>query len=334
MVPPRWARDLGSMSRRYRPYLPGGTFHLATRLQAREALFTPRLRTRLVALLRETVAVSDVELFAYVIMPNHVHLVVRQGAAPLSRFMQPWLRRAALLIHKSYGREGHVLERRYRDRPCRDPDHLRNTIIYAHLNPVRAGLCVEPGEYPWSSFAHWVGSGSAADGLPHPTSLVRVSQVFAQGDERTRSQLRQDYIAFQEWRRAHDRLQTVHPTQPAPCPPEPTVTFADANWLHYLARQNEGKGVPRSNHQGERAGSRPDLATIARAVIADAPPGLSANQVRSRWGGRSYVAARRAIIRRADAAGFQGSEIAAYLRISTSAVSAVLTATRKRLLRT
>src|SRR5690606_28499612 len=97
------------------------------------------------------------ELFAYVIMPNHLHLVLRQGEEPLWRFMQPYLRRIAIQVQRTHEREGRVFERRYRDRYCADADHLRTAILYTHLNPIRAGLCSDPREYPWSSHLAWVG---------------------------------------------------------------------------------------------------------------------------------------------------------------------------------
>lgn len=307
---------------------------MAARLHRREPLFTPEVRTAVVALLREHVAVSDVELFAYIIMPNHLHLVVRQGDAPLWNFMQPLIRRAALLVQRRHRREGHVFERRYRDRPCGTAEHIRNAIVYTHLNPVRAELCTEPGDYDWSSYPQWTGGGPAADGGPQPASVDRVAEVFAQTADRTRSRLISDYRAFQEWRRELDRQEAAETGEPMPAsPPKPPVAHGDAYWMGYLAPEIGAT----STTEASRASAehpRTDLSVIARAVLNDADPGLLPTQVRSRWGGPPYVEARHAIIRRAAIAGYGNHEIAAYLRISRSAVSAVLTAARKRLLPT
>lgn len=326
------------MGRRRRPNLPGGTFHLTARTQGREPLFPAALRTRLIPLLRDVVGYSDVELFAYVFMPNHLHLVVRQGNAPLHRFMQPLLRRMALLVQKSRRREGHVFERRYRDHLCGSPGHLRNAIVYTHLNPVRAGLVARPEEYAWSSHRAWTHSGPAADGRLQPTTLHSVAQVFASAPDRTTGELRADYLAFQEWRRSRDRIdetaaeaKTSEVDSPEP-PQRPSTAYGDRNWGRLLAPPN-GRLLLASSWPGRPSlgAARPDLGNIARSVLSECEPGLMASQVRSRRGGRAYVRARHRIIRRASAAGYRGVEIAAYLRISATAVSDVLVASRKQL---
>ncbi|HEX7120067.1 MAG TPA: transposase [Longimicrobiales bacterium] len=326
------------MGRALRPHLPGGTFHIVARCQGREALFSPELRTALVGLLREHVAFSDAELFAYVVMPNHVHLVVQQGRAPLWRLMQPLLRRTALVVHRVYRRQGHVFERRYRSRPCSTPDHFRNAIVYTHLNPVRAGLCATPADYPWSSHGAWLGDDAAVDGRPSPVALARAATVFASAPVRTPGELCRDYLAFLEWRQACDDVlagDAGAECAPSPEPAGPPVECGDANWAQFLAPPADGWG---GDGRGSEAGgsrarvARPELATIAAAALKEVAPGLPSSMVRSRWGGPAYVRARRTIIVRAAAAGYRVREIAAYLRISTTAVSGVLTSERKRLL--
>lgn len=317
------------MSRQLRPNLPGAVFHLTARLQQREQLFTEPVRTSLVGLLRDTVAIRDVSLFAYVLMPNHLHLVVRQGDAPLKEFMQPLLRRVALLIHRVYGREGHAFERRYRAHQCMDPEYLRNAIVYTHLNPLRAGLCREPDSWPWSSRGAWVSDADdtpAIDGRPHPTSLGGALPVFASDGQRTWSELRADYRRFENWRMHRDRAASSgSPLPAAPTSPRPGIGAGNRNWVHLLARR-----CRQSAPEVLDTRKRPDLNDIARLVIRETGGRLLELQLRSRWGGSDYVNARRAIILRATAFGYTGAEIATYLRISTSAVSATLTRARKR----
>lgn len=318
------------MGRQPRPHLQGATFHLASRLQQREPLFTPVLRSKVVDVLREQVACSDVQLFAYVVMPNHLHLVVRQGRASLGRFMQALLRRVALAVHRRFDREGHVFERRYRDRICADPAHLRNAIVYTNLNPVRAGLCADPGDYPWSSYATWAGTRPPPDLLP--VAIDRAAPLFATAPIRTRDQLRADYRAFERWRQERDRLRAARDDDDGtPLPPPPSTTDGDAHWAQCLAPGSDpAKGSGASWESGRATADRPDLSAIATAVLRESEPGLQAALVRSRWGGPPYVRARHEVIRRADAVGYRGVQIAAYLRISTTAVSDVLTAARKR----
>lgn len=325
------------MARRIRPYLPGVTFHLTARVHGREALFTPELRTAIVAYLREQVAFTDVQLFAYAIMPNHLHLVLRQRQVPLWRFMQPLLRRTALLLQRTHGREGHVFERRYRDHPCGDPEYIRNAIVYTHLNPVRAGLCTEPGDYAWSSHGGWLRDSSAADGDSHPVSLELPAQLFASGPARDSGELSLDYQAFLNWRREIDRLQaSADAGEPLhPLPARPQVGYGDEEWVVYLPNGGEWASPSMDTACSAPAssrGRRSDLEHIARGVVRDGKSGPDPTLVRSRWGGVAHVRARHEIIRRAAASGYSGVDIAAFLRISPGAVYAVLAAERRKLL--
>jgi REP element-mobilizing transposase RayT len=299
-------------------------------------LFAPELRTALVGIIRDQLAVTDTQLLAYAIMPNHLHLVVRQGHTTLPRFMQPIVRRAALLVQRFHGRVGRVFERRYRDRPCADPEHLRNAIVYTHLNPVRARLCAQPEEYAWTSHRAWMGERNACDGLPDPAAVLEGLMLFATGGGGTRSDLTADYVAYLGWRVELDRFRASTGAGTSACvPASPPMNYGDTNWLLHLTPRSphadaasDGLKLPSNGASG-----RVDLADIMRLVMADADPRIDPDLVRSRCGNRAFVDARHAIIRRATRAGYTGVQIAAFLRISSTSVSAVLAADRKRLLK-
>jgi REP element-mobilizing transposase RayT len=321
------------MSRRERPSLPGSAFHLTARLHQREALLLPDLRTEVVSIIRGQLCFSDVELLAYAVMPNHFHLVIRQGVAPLHRFMQPVMRRTARLVHRAHGRAGHVFERRYRDHACSNPLHLRNAIVYTHLNPVRAGLAQRPEAYPWTSHNAWTSGAAAADGSADPVSLDRGLALFATGRDRTTAELRQDYIAFVAWRVEIDRLSDDDHgvADPTACPTAPAVDQGDANWVdHFSSAPALHSPGPEPGPRAAAVGKPLDLADIARLVVAEADERLDLDLVRSRFRRPPYVTVRNSIIRRCAAVGYKGVQIAAYLRISPRTVSAVLCADRRR----
>jgi putative transposase len=163
--------SFGGMGRPRRPNLPGRAFHIVTRTQGHADLFTPALRWTVLRLLRRYLLRSDARLLAFAVMPNHLHLVLIQGQQPLWRLMQPFLRAVALAVHAVHGGEGHVFERRYRDRICRDARHVIRAIAYVHANPVRAGLCTHPRDYPWTSYRAYVRARRA--GVP-PLVAVRL----------------------------------------------------------------------------------------------------------------------------------------------------------------
>jgi REP element-mobilizing transposase RayT len=325
------------MSRRKRPHLPESAFHLTTRLHRSEALFEPALRNAVVGFVREQLVFTDLELLAYAIMPNHLHFVVRQGRQPLAAFMQPVLRRIALLVQRSFERKGHVFERRYRHTACADPEHLRNAIVYTHMNPVRAGLCATVDDYAWTSHAAWCGNGRACDGARDPAAPDLVLPLFAAGAGQCAADLMSDYRSFLEWRIRLDTFLKEAATTGSttnPRPERPAIDAGDLNWVHAMTPRPRRHTTPSDDIAPRLDGTtgRAELADIVREVIAESGGGLDLAVVRSRWGGPPYWRARDAAILRAAALGYAGVQIAAYLRISPSAVSRALSRNRRRLL--
>ena len=91
------------------------------------------------------------ELLSYVVMPNHVHiLLVLHADWPLEKVLYTLKRRTAGVINEVLGTEGQFWQHDYFDRLIRDGDHLRNVIRYIRRNPVKARL--RDGEYTlWES---------------------------------------------------------------------------------------------------------------------------------------------------------------------------------------
>jgi putative transposase len=286
------------MGRIRRPNLPGRAFHLTARIQNREHRFIPRLRSQIVRLLRRNVARSDAQLLAYVIMSNHLHLVVIQGDQPLSDLMQPFLRSVALATHALFGTEGHVFERRFSDRVCRDPDHLRNAIAYTHANPVRAGMCEEPGDYVWSSYRRYLGLRPVIPS-PRVEAMAGLRAFSTTGSPRTGIVRHSDLVEFAG--------RDVHPTP-------------------------ETGGAGEILHRPTGPGSTPHVLSLddvaARILTAQSAP-LSVAPFRSRWGSRSRLAIRDRIAMEASRAGHSGGAIAEFLGVSAATVSRILAASRQ-----
>ncbi|MCG3152636.1 MAG: hypothetical protein GEEBNDBF_01938 [bacterium] len=97
------------------------------------------------------------DLEAWVVMPNHVHLLVRphEGVA-LRSLVQAWKSVTAHRINALLGRHGPVWQRDYFDRVVRTDRHHMMAREYIEMNPVRAGLVASPTQYRWSSAYHAV----------------------------------------------------------------------------------------------------------------------------------------------------------------------------------
>jgi putative DNA methylase len=95
-------------------------------------------------------------LHAWVIMPNHVHVVATPFAEwELARIVHGWKSYSATMANRVLGRTGAFWSREYFDRVIRDEAHYANAVCYTTMNPVKAGLCRRPEDWRFSSA--WAG---------------------------------------------------------------------------------------------------------------------------------------------------------------------------------
>ena len=83
-------------------------------------------------------------------MTNHYHLIVETEQPALSRGMKMLNGRYAQLFNQRHGRDGPVFKSRYSVSVIEQDSHLERSCLYVLENPVRAGLCNVPSEWPWS----------------------------------------------------------------------------------------------------------------------------------------------------------------------------------------
>src|SRR5437867_3864944 len=93
-------------------------------------------------------------LLAWVIMPNHVHLLVEMWQTPLSKLLHSWKILSSKRANALLGRSGQLWQEDYRDRYMRDEEHYWKTVRYIENNPVKAGLVKSPEQWRFSS-AWW-----------------------------------------------------------------------------------------------------------------------------------------------------------------------------------
>lgn len=103
--------------------------------------------------LEEAARASGCAIHGYVLMTNHVHLLLTPGVpgAP-ARLMQSVGRRYVQYINRFYRRSGSLWEGRYKSSVVQAEDYLLACMRYIELNPVRAGMVSDPGQYRWSSY--------------------------------------------------------------------------------------------------------------------------------------------------------------------------------------
>jgi putative transposase len=122
-------------------------------------------------------------IHAYVLMPNHVHLLLTpRDADSLPRMMQSLGRRYVRHVNAIRRRTGTLWDGRYRAAPIDSEAHLLACCRYIELNPARAGIAPHPREYPWSSWR--ANARGAADAVVSGHALYRALGRNAVGRQR------------------------------------------------------------------------------------------------------------------------------------------------------
>ncbi|WP_313318554.1 transposase [Stenotrophomonas sp.] len=158
------------MARQPRIDLAGIAQHVIQRGNDRQPCFFRDIdRTRYLQDLRELSIKFGCGLHAYVLMTNHVHLLITPTeAGAISHMMQSLGRRYVRYVNDAYTRTGTLWEGRYKSHLVASDEHLLRCYRYIELNPVRARMVARPEDYAWSSYRH------NALGMPDPALQAHV----------------------------------------------------------------------------------------------------------------------------------------------------------------
>jgi REP-associated tyrosine transposase len=128
-----------------------GHYHVVARAVAGEPLFRDDAdREWFVACLQITAKRLRWELFAYCLMTTHYHLVARTPEPNLARGVQRVNGRYAQEFNQRWKRFGHLFAERYSAGLIESEEHLAEACRYVLENPVKAGVCKSPWDWPWS----------------------------------------------------------------------------------------------------------------------------------------------------------------------------------------
>ena len=114
---------------------------------------------KMLGLLKEYQQVCGYSLFAYCLMSNHMHLLLQPGDEPLEKIFRRLGASYVYWFNTKYERSGHLFQDRYKSEPVKDDGHFLTVIRYIHMNPVKAGKCQRPEDYPYSSFSDYFTNG-------------------------------------------------------------------------------------------------------------------------------------------------------------------------------
>lgn len=149
------------MPRQSRIDTPGALHHVICRGIDRQKIFSDKddyslFLKRLGDLLIET----KTSCFAWALMPNHFHLLLRTGNVSISTLMKRLLTGYAIHFNRRHNRYGHLFQNRYKSILCQEDAYLFELVRYIHLNPMRANLVMEYGSlagYPYCGHGAMMG---------------------------------------------------------------------------------------------------------------------------------------------------------------------------------
>jgi REP element-mobilizing transposase RayT len=160
-------------------YAPGGSIvHVTTRGVRREAIFVDDIDRRMfTTFLAQSTYRCRWTCLAYCLMGNHFHVLVGLSGGNLSKGMHRLNGSYARRFNERHGHAGHLFDARFASLAIETDAHLLEALRYIALNPVRAGLCRDPGDWPWSSFRATAG----LEPCPRFLAAARVRRLFGRG---------------------------------------------------------------------------------------------------------------------------------------------------------
>jgi putative transposase len=211
-----------------------------------------RDRDWLLTCLERTVQRTGWRLYAFVVLSNHLHLVLQTPRPNLGQGMQFFLSSYANVWARRHRFAGHVFQGRYRTELVEDETYLWVLTRYVHLNPVRAGLVADPATWPWSSYPGYADRSRRRDWVAYDEVLAAWDGAFGGPDPAA----------------AYRRFVTAGLDEPPPSP----WTGAAQGWMlggaTFVARLREvvGNDPPRERRREARGVLGLDLARVIEVV--------------------------------------------------------------------
>ncbi len=134
-----------------------GIYHIMFRGINRMNIFLDdRDNEKFIDVLESMGAQGEYDIYAYCLMKNHVHLLIKESGDSISRSMKRIGVSYSYYFNKKYDRVGHVFQDRYRSEDIENERYLLACTKYIHNNPVKAGIVKTPEAYKWSSYNYYI----------------------------------------------------------------------------------------------------------------------------------------------------------------------------------
>ena len=129
------------MPRKARIDAPGALHHIMARGIERRDIFEDDFdRNNFLERIEKIILETDTRCYAWALIPNHFHLLLKTGRVPIATVMRRLLTGHAGFFNRRHRRHGHLFQNRYKSILCQEDVYLKELVRYIHLNPLRAGL--------------------------------------------------------------------------------------------------------------------------------------------------------------------------------------------------
>lgn len=154
------------MARPLRIAYSGAWYHVTSRGNEKKDVFKSRRdREKFLDYLASATERYGASIHCYCLMSNHYHLLLETPGGNVSQIMRHINGAYTTYFNVKRKRAGHLFQGRFKAILIEADEYAMELSRYIHLNPVRAGMVSDPGEYPWSSFKSYIGQNKAPDWL-------------------------------------------------------------------------------------------------------------------------------------------------------------------------
>lgn len=146
------------MTRCARTYCESGIYHVMFRgINKQDVFLNKRDYLKLLEIIIKIKEKKQFELYAYCLMSNHVHLVIKEKELrDISDIMKRIIGEYTQWFNYKYERTGGLMENRYRSQNVETDEYFMHLVRYVHQNPVKAGLVSNIADYQWSSYSNYL----------------------------------------------------------------------------------------------------------------------------------------------------------------------------------
>lgn len=289
------------MARKPRIEYNGAFYHVITRGNQRQKIFRDKKdRLKYLEILSHYKNRHQFRLYSYVLMSNHIHLLIETGNITLSKIQQGINQSYTMYFNRRHKTVGHLFQGRYKAILCDREAYLLSLIKYIHMNPVRARMVKELQDYQWSSHKYYAGS-EKKNCIVDTDCVLR---IFSE-DKTTSKKLYREFIGVAISIKREDVYATIDQR-----------VLGNEEFLDNIMDKCDGE-IKKGKKEKEYT-----LGEIVKAI--ESVKGVTLKQIRMHNKSKHITSVRKLFIISAREYGYSGKEIAEHIRRDPAIISTAL----------